>query len=36
LGAAEPIPEEELQVVEVVPKKMTPRRKMMASKIKKK
>jgi len=35
LGAAEPLPEGELQVVEVVPEKMTPRRKQLASKIKK-
>jgi len=35
LGAAEPLPEGELQVVEAVPKKMTPRRKQLASKIKK-
>lgn len=36
LGAAESVPEGELQVVEAVPKKMTPRRKQLASKIKKK
>jgi hypothetical protein len=36
LGAAEPIPEGELQVVEAVPMEMTPRRKMLASQTKKK
>jgi hypothetical protein len=36
LGASEPIPEGEQQVVEAVPKKMTPKRKQLSSKIKKK
>jgi hypothetical protein len=36
LGASEPVPEGEQQVVEAVPKKMTPKRKQLSSKIKKK
>jgi hypothetical protein len=36
LGAAESVSEGELQVMKVVPKKMTPRRKQLAFKIKKK
>jgi hypothetical protein len=35
LGAPEPVPEGELQVVQVVPKKITPRKKQLASKIRK-